>query len=743
MENQIYTEDIDFQKYWLVLKRHWLPSSCVFLLIFALAFAFAYTRKPTYEASGKLLIKKRNTTSALVTEAGAKLGELDSVYQLNSPLDTEAEIISSTPIIEQTIAELQLKGPEGNLIPPGGLLSGLGVKGIKGTDVLLITYQAGNPEEAATVVNKVMEVYIENNILVNRSEAAAAREFINKELPEIEARLSRAEAELRNFKERNNIVELEEEARSAVFVMGEIETEKSKKEAALADATARSAALQQQMGLNSAQAIALGAIGESMAVQNLFRELQQVENDLAVQRTRYQSKHPIIANLTRKRVSLQALLQERIRDILGSQLQLPRESFEIGLVQQQLLLDLVDSEVQRLGLVSQVRALEEARYSQQQRANVLPRLQEGLRELERKVNAAQSTYEILLKNLQEVQIVENQNVGNARVIASASPPEFPVGSGKKLYLAAGIVAGGMLYVVTAFLLELIDPSIKTAKEVREVFRYTVLGMIPKYRKKGFFFQNKIDQITPDLPVRDRPHWVVSETYRMLQANLRFLSPDKELKTIVVTSSMAKEGKSAVAANLALAIAQLGRRVLLIDADLRHPIQHHIWDLTNIAGLSDAIVGQVELDQATLDVSDNLDVLPSGVIPPNALALLDSKRMAGAIEQFAQDYDFILIDTPPLVMAADALTVGKMSDGIVLVVRPGAIDRVSAAASQQLLRQSGVNVLGIVVNGVIMQNEPDSYFHHAQAYYKQDHPIPMKKMVAPSQSAPPQVPQADE
>jgi capsular exopolysaccharide synthesis family protein len=392
---------------------------------------------------------------------------------------------------------------------------------------------------------------------------------------------------------------------------------------------------------------------------------------------------------------------------------------QIGEFQQKLIADLVKTEVQRLGLANQVASLSRAKSGYKQRADVLPRLQEGQRDLERQLEAAQLTYQTLLKNLQEVRIAENQNVGNATVMAYALVPDRPIASKKKLILVGGVVAGSLLYVVTAFLLDLRDPSIKTAKEVRQLFRYTWLGMIPDWKKKGIFPGRKLEEIVPQLPVIDAPHSVSSEAYRMLQANLEFLNPDKELKVIVVTSSVSKEGKSTVSANLATAMAKLGRRVLLIDADMRHPMQHHIWDLANAVGLSDVIVNQAEFKMAVREVMDNLDVLPSGVIPPDSLALLKSKRMGLLIEEFSKSYNFVIFDTPPLVLVADAITLGKMTDGMLLVSRPGVIDRVSAAASKGFLVQSNQAVLGLVVNGVNVENEPDSYFHHAKTYYKEE------------------------
>jgi capsular exopolysaccharide synthesis family protein len=213
-------------------------------------------------------------------------------------------------------------------------------------------------------------------------------------------------------------------------------------------------------------------------------------------------------------------------------------------------------------------------------------------------------------------------------------------------------------------------------------------------------------------VRDAPRSIVSGSYRMLQANLKFLSLDEKLKSIVITSSVPREGKSTVAANLAATMAALGRRTLLIDADLHHPSQHHIWHLTNVGGLSNMVVEQTRGRDAIVPVLENLDVLTCGVIPPNPLALLDSKRMASLIETFEQQYDFVIVDAPPLIVAAEALTLGKIVDGLLLVARPGVVDHANATTAKELLEQSSQNVLGMVINGAVLENEVyESYYDH--------------------------------
>jgi capsular exopolysaccharide synthesis family protein len=281
------------------------------------------------------------------------------------------------------------------------------------------------------------------------------------------------------------------------------------------------------------------------------------------------------------------------------------------------------------------------------------------------------------------------------------------------------LVGILLGIATAFGLDLIDRSVKTVKEAKELFGYTLIGVIPALGKSGKTSrQGSLEQTVPKVFARDLPHSPINEAYQMLQANLKFLSSDKELKAIVVTSSVPREGKSEVSANLAAAMVQVGRRVLLVDADMRHPSQHHIWELTNSVGLSNILVGEAELNAALQEVMPGLDVLTAGVIPPNPVALLDSKRMASLIETFSKKYDFVIVDTPPLAGIADAPILGKMADGILLVVRPRVVDSANAKAAKEFLARSGQNVLGLVANGVSIKNEPDSYFYYTKEQYKE-------------------------
>jgi capsular exopolysaccharide synthesis family protein len=714
VEPAAYSEEIDFQKYWLVLKRRWPVAMGVLTAILILTSLQILRQKPSYQARAKIIFKE-NRASALTGLGDESSFGLQTIDRDAGPLQTQAEIIRSVPIAQEVVESLNLD------LDPEVLAARLKASPINGTDVLEISYTSGDPDLSSTIVNKVIDIYLDNNVRSNRAEAIAAREFIMQQLPASETAVRLAEDALRQFKEENGIVSLQKEADAAVSIVAKLDGEISEAQARLSEVTARVQVMQSQIGLSSEQAIIFAALSQSTGVQEILSQLQTVQAELAVEQTRYRPGHPTIENLQRKIDGLNELLQERIRQLVGSEASVPIGNLQLGQLQQGIISGLVTLESERVGLERRIGALSSAQASYRTRAGALPGLEKNQRELERRLNAAQTTYETLLTQHQEVQVAENQTIGNARALSTAIvSPQRP---NRKISLAMGGGVGLLLAFAAAFAADLLDRSVKTLREARDLFGYIPLAVIPLFNGKGLqqarASSDKLDGATPRVVPRDFPFSPIAEAYQMLQANLKFLSSDKDLKTIVVTSSVAQEGKSEVAANLAAAVAQVGRRVLLVDANLRHPIQHRIWDGLNTIGLSNVIVEQHSLSAAVQEVMPNLDVLSSGVIPPNPLALLDSQRMVSLINAMSLDYDLVVFDTPSLAGTADAAVLGKLVDGLLLVVRPGVIDSASANAAKEFLKQTDQHVLGMVINGVNVNIEPDSYFYYARGAYGRD------------------------
>ncbi len=720
MESRPNIEEIDFQKYLLVLQRRWISVVGIFGIVVTFAFLFALSVKPAYKVEASLLIKTNKSSS--LTGLGEAIGQIESLgVPNNNPSDTQAKIVASVPAIQETIKALELQDSQGKSLKISDFMRKLKIESPKGTDILVISYTDSDPLVAVKVVNKIINVYIRNNIEVNRAEAVSARKFIRQQIPATEASVVKAESDLRKFKEENKIIALSEESARAVQAIANLEAEISQAQTKLVDATARSQKLKTQAKIDSQQSVTFASLSQTPGIQQVLTQLQEAESELALQRNNFQSSHPTIIKLEEKVATLKNLLKQRTGEVTASNQPISVGNLQIGQMRQNLIQDFAHTESERVGLIKQIATLSDQLSAYKQRANTLPRLEQTQRQLERKLKAFQTTYETLLSKLQEVQVAENQSIGNARIISPAVLPEQPSGLSKIPIIGGGAVIGLILGIIAAFSLDLIDSSLKTVKEAQEFFQYTLLGVIPVVGKNGkkSLTRLKREQSLPQIIGRDCPYSPVGHVYQTLQAKLKFLSSDKQLKTIVVTSSVPKEGKSEVAANLAVAIAQMGRRVLLVDADMRCPTQHHIWHMTNIVGLSNLIVDQLSIPQSVREVQPHLYVLASGVEPPNPLALLDSKRMATLVASFAKEYDFVIFDTPALTVTADAAVLSKLADGMLLVVRPGVVKWNSANVAKEFLRQSGQNVLGMVINAVNVKQESDSYLYYSRNSLKFD------------------------
>jgi hypothetical protein len=347
---------------------------------------------------------------------------------------------------------------------------------------------------------------------------------------------------------------------------------------------------------------------------------------LAQDRSRFQENHPAIASLKSKKADLQGLLQEQMKQVLGTKRLNPNGISQNSQFEQTLTADFVKSEARRLGLESQAAALSNLQNTYKQRVNILPSLEQKQRELERQLQASQSTYAILLQKFQELRIAENQNTATARIISSALVPDEPIAPRESLYLGAGAILGLLLGVATAFILEAKDTSIRTIDEAKRMFGFPLLGIIPSLKKLEKVTRRRdLERSTPEIFIKDSPQSPFSTAYRMLQANLKFLSANQKIKVVAITSSVPKEGKSTVSANLAVAMAELGRKVLLVDADMHRPLQHRLWNLPNQLGLSNLILGQAAFRTAVKEVMVNLDVLTAGEIPPNLWLFLTLSR----------------------------------------------------------------------------------------------------------------------
>lgn len=702
-------------RYWQIVMRRWLPGSVVFLSVLTLGIVATSLKESIYEAEAKLKFKG-STVSSSLTEVGKTLETLAPIAQEGNPLDTEAEVLRSVPLIKKTIndPDLQLKDSEGEKLTVSAFLSNLKVGSVPATDILKVSYVSANPEEAAKIVNTLVKNYLENNAVVNKAEVVSAREFLEERLPKVEESLRETETEIRKIKESNAFVSPDENTKALIEGLRELQAEIAQARGEMANADSKASYIREKLGLTAKQAVILTTVSQAPEVRETISKLQSAESDLAVAQARFTANSPNVIELKEQVNSLEQLLGKQAIAIGGEAARDIVQNVKTGEIQQELTSELIRLEADNYGLKQQIESLTEIEQSRQDKIRQVPELEQKLSQLWRRLDSYKSTYKVLWQQLQTVRIAESQDTGNVRVISNAVVPQTPVSSNAVGYLASIslslLAAAGAIY-----LLEISDKSIKTLEEAKQLYGYTWLGVIPGIDKiKALNLpESGEDASVPRIVVRDYPSLPLSESYRMLQSNIKFLNSDRSVKSIVITSSASQEGKSTVAANLAASMAQVGNKVLLVDTDLHHPIQHRIWNTDNENGLSNVIAEQSDPRMTIDKVMPNLDLLTSGTTTSSPAALLDSQRMRMLMDYWSERYDFVIFDTPSLDLTADAPIIGRMADGVLLVVRPGFVERSQAAFTKEILEQSGLNMLGIVFNGVAPQ------FDDSRAYYHPD------------------------
>ncbi|MEM8718516.1 MAG: polysaccharide biosynthesis tyrosine autokinase [Cyanobacteria bacterium P01_G01_bin.39] len=697
-------------QYWQIIKRRWLPGSLVFISILILGVVATTLKQSVYEAEAKLKFKG-NSVSFSLNEAGEALGGLSLIVAQENPIDTEAEVLRSVPLIKKTINDpvLELKNEDGNKLAVSAFLKNLSVASVRETDILKVSYVSQNPEEAAKVVNTLVKNYLENNLVVNKAEAVSAREFLEEKLPVAEQSLRKTETAIRQLKESNGFVAPEEDTKALIDGLKQLQAEIAKTRGEMANANSQAGYIREKLGLTAEQAVVLTTVSQFPEIRETISKLQGVESELAVVKEKFSSNSRNLVDLQEKIASLTQLLEQQTVSVGGEQAKEIFNNIKTGEIQQELISELIRLEANNFGLRQQIASLREIEQSQQDKIKRVPELEQKLRQLTRELQSFESTYSILWQQLQTVRIAESQDPGNVRVISNAVVPHNPIYSRWLGYLASGslafLAAAGLIY-----LLEINDKSIRTIEEAKQLFGYQWLGTIPRVDRVKLPHSlapnggagSSSDSAIPKIVARDYPSLPLSESYRMLQSNIKFANSVQSVTSIVVTSSAIKEGKSTVAANLAASMAQAGDRVLLVDANLHSPIQHRIWNVGNDNGLNNVIAEQLAPKMTVQQVFPNLDLLSGGTLISSPATLLDSQRMRMLVDYWAESYNFVIFDTPSLELTADAPIMGRMADGVLLVVKPGGLERSQASYAKEILDQSGLNILGLVFNSVASQ-----------------------------------------
>lgn len=692
-------------RYWRVLwNRRWLILS-VFTIVFAGFAIKAYRTPPVYTATGTIAVE------AIQQQV---LGEFTPTNQTQGIVQLQLDVLQSRLLASRVIDKLRLWEQPEFAIAPGttdeererqrsllinmflGQLS-VDTEQAWNQGVIRLHYRSTNPRLAAQILNTLFEEFISYNRESNTKALEFAQEWLTEQLAQIESKLRKSKEELLKFQQSTELLYTgsNTEANPVLEQFSQVKQQLAEAELARLNAEI----LYQRALKGGTEALPSSVKGDSLA--SLEEERKRVEAELAQLGATYKDGAPAIRRLK----SRLALLNEQIeKNRLLSQeaiLENLRNEFEIADRRWRALRDAVDK--QRAEIIEQNRAA----------------LQLSL--LKREAEVDEKLFQTLSERLRGADLMKSLTPNtNIRIVDRAEIPLAPSGSNSILFFRGGLIAL-VLAIGLALLLDLLDDSLKTVEDVETMLRLPNLGLIPLVSSgngRTLLPRKPLGETRP-LIVRptETENPMFAEAYRTLRTAVLLSSATHPPRAIAITSHEAQAGKTTTAINVALAMAQAGKRVLLVDADMRHPSCARSLGINAADGLSTLLASD---DKPVTIYHDcgvpRLDLLPAGPIPPNPSELLSSGKLRALLDSFTAKYDQIIIDTPPLGLVSDALMLAAIVDGVIIVVKAEHNSRRALLRIKESLYSVNGKILGVVLNAVDARRHHNGYYGSSYYYY---------------------------
>ncbi|MBE9166954.1 polysaccharide biosynthesis tyrosine autokinase [Pleurocapsales cyanobacterium LEGE 06147] len=716
------------------LYRRWKPALAAAAIAFTGIFIPAAIQTPKYQSETLILLNNSKNQQAAPVVPGL------NVSYSPQDLSTEIFILRSYPLVAKAVDQVRQEFSDLSI---SNVVQNLSIRqaeiGDSSTNVVIVSYIDSDPARGKAVLEALNSVYINYSLERQRSQASNAIRFINEQLPEAQQELDKSALAIRQFRQRYNVVDPNTYAEQVAQFRQSLEQQTKEVEIAIGRTQSQYQQLQNQLaelGQDPQTSVAYTVLGQDQVYQNLARQLKDLEARHSLGRVDFYDNYPVIENMKLKSEELRRLLQERAQQVLGnaaSQVVIDRvlvsqvsvsqstgtegsgtEVSAAGSTLQTLANSMLQVQNELTGLQSQLEGIALAKGQIEVYFQRIPQLQQVYAELQRQFEVKSQAVNYLLQRLQELQIAEAEQSAPWQVLEAPRLSTNPISPNLQRSLILALIAGGLAGVAAALLLEQLDQRVKQVEEVKQLTQLSLLGNIPKV-------EQPLVEVNTDSREGSHTYQYSSftEGVRALAMNLRYLMIETgRIKSLALTSATSAEGKTTVTYNLGLVLAELGLRVLIVDADMRKPKIHKLAKLCNENGLSNAIAtDRPWSDFVQTSAIDNLHLITAGSTSPNPIALLNSEKMRQLVQQWREAYDYVLVDTPPIGVMADAKTLANLVDTMVFVTGIGRTNRRAIANSLDILRDSQCNIAGFVAN--LVDRDFDYYaYSYYDSYYNQ-------------------------
>ncbi len=710
--------ELNLEEYWqVILRRRWVIIFCALSMgIFSGIFTWINQPPPLYSSGASIKIEPEDNMAELLIK-----GRMPSP---TSDMRTQIALIKSYALMERVAKRLgmipkeltseEIRANPGYVGDVLDLKDTINVEQDGDSGIINISATSSSAKFARDLTQAVAEEFQTFNVEEKNKRVFEAKKFIQQQLVVVGDRLKKAEEDVRDFRQKYNLSASSSDGEVVSRIVSDLEQEYRKEVGKLGDLQFALKQLRERVRKGGWDYKAVAVAG---SVSPYFDQLNNRLVEMAIKHTdlatEYTDAHPQMREL-----------RQQAADILRSM---------VGELDKQVTL------AQR-----RMQDLQQNISEAERKYQGAPEQMLELQRLERNVHTNEELYGLLEKKYQEVLIQEAEKVQEVSIVRPAMLSMFRINPVRTKQTAmAGFILGLVLGLIIALILEAMDTSVGTIEEVENFLEVPVVGFVPHLThdeaielfsgEEGLATSGHALERQIRLVSHFSPPSTISEAYRSLRTNLLF-SQSGSHRVIVVTSSTIKEGKSTIAANLAVVLAQQGARVILVDADMRKPLQHHTFGLKRDNGLSECLLGQLPwqdavkrfsdvmlgdmgIDQALLTPGlDQLDILTCGRSASNPPDLLAAPVMGQMLEQMRDEYDMVIIDMPPMLHTTDATILASKVDGVLLVYHIGAVVRGALKRVKANIENVGGKVLGVVLNGVRGDLSPDYSTYKMDRYY---------------------------
>ncbi len=683
------TRELSLADLWLVIRKRRVLLLSMAIGVGLLAAAFGIERGKRYTATGEIQIQPGSASdlkSSLTSALGTSMGSFDDI------MESDVRILQSETLLMKVAHTLNLqddpqflgaKNPllHGSLDNPylrnaivGSLRANLLVQRVPRTEMITIQYKSRSPKLSADIVNALENDFLENNFISHFNTTKEVTKWLTGQMDDLRAVVQNSQDQLVDLQRKLGIYALDPQHSVITSQISDLEkgTSDATQQRVLAEARYR---ILESMPPDQIQDSGVTPLGtEASLLSTLRAQRDQVASQLANLRAFYGPNYPQVKQLTAQLAALdRQLVQQEERIVTQA-----KDAYSVAQTAEDKARGLLTNREQQI-------------YGQR---DDMVRYMLVSEEYE----SNRLMYESILSRLREAAVDAGLDAADISLVDLATPPVGPSSTPPLRLGIMGMLLGAFAGLGLALFLEKIDTRLRDAHEIQQILGLPPLAMIPQSHWKSS--ESEVEWAAGPELLRN-PRSPFSESFRALRTSMRLSSTSRESKVIAITSCQPGEGKSTVSVNMAAVLAQGGKKVALVDTDMRRPSVYKRLGLEGGKGLSEVLTGYYTLEEViqTHDTLSSLDVIPSGTVPPLPADLLASDQMTELTRRLRERYDYVIFDTPPVLSVTDPAIVAAQADGMVLVIRQGYCTRRMLARAAEILRELDVKVYGFVFNGV--------------------------------------------